>query len=246
MQVDGSLTHPTTQEMPTEILHLGQVPFADRAAMAYRGHCLHPPALHQRQESIAWFHAEQIPSSDAAISMLKNTAQTLTSLNLDWLYCAPRRLAPKDMMALDSWPAIYQQLFSCRFPHLRSFQWRNCVVPETQMPQGLYLLDHSRMTGPDYSSYPWPGRRLEQSLDLAGLEFMEAHPGLQCLAWPMDHFFAHTSPSADIATRVEAVVDNLGRTLTDLRVDTAYSGTGESNSEAVYCTNTGEWCLTNA
>lgn len=67
-------------------------------------------------------------------------------------------------------------------------------------------------------------------IGLKPLEFMEAHPRLKCLAWPMDHFFS-ASPRRDIAPRVQKVVDRLGWTLEDLRVDAEYKGSGEPHSE---------------
>lgn len=72
----------------------------------------------------------------------------------------------------------------------------------------------------------------EVVLGLKPLEFMEAHSNLQCLAWPMDQFFAHSKHS-DHDARVQKVIDTLGRTLLDLRVDTFYSGYGETQSIAV-------------
>lgn len=204
---------------------------------AYRGDWLDPDpkALELETSVSSTLQREQVPSSDAAMAMFRNAAQTLTSINLDWIYCAPPRFAPRDPTALQSWPRVYQELFSCRFPHLRSFQWRNCVVPETKMLEGLYLLDRSDLNTPNIMSSPADAT----TNDLAGLEFIEAHPGLSCLAWPVDHFFSHRPPAADVASRVQAVTDNLGRILVDLRVDTLYSGTGEANSEALICNDTG-------
>lgn len=210
-------------------MRIGHMPFAERAAQAYRGDWLDPDPdlLRMQQHSGSMSQRERMPSSDAAISMLLDTAQTLTSLNLDWVYCAPLQ---NDTATLGSWAAIYARLFSCRFPHLRSFQWRNCVVPETRMPKGLYLLDSA---ADEYASYS--ASTCVKSTDLAGLEFMEAHPNLLCLAWPMEHFFSHRSSSPDVVSRVRSVVHNLGRSLTDLRVDTPYSGMGETNSEVSVC-----------
>lgn len=179
----------------------------------YRGGWLDPdPSALELQEIHSRIkQRERLPSFDAAILMFTNASSTITSINLDWLLCAPHRFPSTDPTSM------YRALFRCRFPHLRNFQFRNCVVAETRMPEGLYLLDHS-----------------------GGLDFMEAHQGLLCLAWPMDQVFSHASPPGHVATRLEAVVDNLGRTLMDLRVDTAYSGTGEPNSEARFCKDPGK------
>jgi hypothetical protein len=61
---------------------------------------------------------------------------------------------------------------------------------------------------------------------------MEAHPKLHCLAWPMDHFFTF-APVCTVAVkdRIQTVIDRLGQTLVDLRIDCQYSGHGESLSD---------------
>lgn len=213
--------------------------FGERAIVACRGDWLDPDpeTLEREVSNLAIMQRERIPSSDAAISMFEKAASTLTSINLDWVYCAPARSAARNPTGHESWPMVYQKLFSCRFPHLRSFQWRNCVVAETKMPDGLYLLDSSNIATSSNAS-----RSASSAVgDLAGLEFMEAHPGLHCLAWPVDHFYSHAPSPPDVAERAQAVVDNLGRVLVDLRVDTLYSGTGERNSEYLHCRDTGLW-----
>ncbi|KAK4543472.1 hypothetical protein LTR36_005615 [Oleoguttula mirabilis] len=132
---------------------------------------------------------------------------------------------------------MFLRLFDLRFPHLRAFQLRNAVVPEAQLPHGLYLLDHSRVQFRNRSSGLVGDFDLvaEQRarLDTVCLDFMEAHSNLQCLAWPMDHFFSERRLAADIASRVDAVVDNLARTLVDLRVDTLYTGVCDPQTESV-------------
>ena len=109
---------------------------------------------------------------------------------------------------------MFQDLFALRFPNLRAFQLRNAVVIDTLLPPGLYLLDHTSI-GPRndvrvHANFQFDGL---PGLDLAGLEFMEAHPNLQCLGWPMDAFFSGKPINPDIAHRVQTVVDNLGRSL---------------------------------
>ncbi|KAM0717900.1 hypothetical protein Q7P37_006232 [Cladosporium fusiforme] len=74
---------------------------------------------------------------------------------------------------------------------------------------------------------------------LKPLEFIEAHPKLQCLAWPMSQFFSPT-PSADITPRVQNVISGLGRTLVDLRVDDAYDGGRE---DLGWRTHVGSVCI---
>jgi hypothetical protein len=66
---------------------------------------------------------------------------------------------------------------------------------------------------------------------------MEAHQSLICLSWPIDQFFSERGISLDISSRVQDVIDNLGRTLVDLRVDTMYSGVGETQTHSIECGN---------
>lgn len=177
---------------------------------------------------------ERISSFDAAMLMLRDTAATLTSLNLDWILNVPSSQSHGDASsAAIAWADWYLGLFCCRFPHLRALQLRNSVVADTLLPKDLYLLDRSRsMSGTNTKlNKALLGATSKDSLDLAGLQFMEAHPNLQCLGWPMDRFLSPTPTDAQYAERVEAVVENLGRTLVDLRVDTLYNGSGEPNSE---------------
>ena len=54
---------------------------------------------------------------------------------------------------------------------------------------------------------------------------MEAHPRLQCLAWPMHAFFDSKRPER--SERVRKIVQNLSRTLVELRVDAMYDASGE-------------------
>ena len=132
-----------------------------------------------------------------------------------------------------------------RFPNLKSFQLRNAVVPDTVLPPDLYLLDYSKSYDKDLSvewydddddgNDPYGEHGTISYLDLAGLEFMEAHPHLQCLAWPIDRFFSGQQMPSVVVRRVEDVVENLGRTLIDLRVDAMYNGIGEAQSESQNC-----------
>lgn len=67
-------------------------------------------------------------------------------------------------------------------------------------------------------------------MSLKPLEFIEAHPKLKCLAWPMDQFFA-PHPRHDIEGRVQMVISRLATMLVDLRVDACYCGMGEPHSD---------------
>jgi hypothetical protein len=122
--------------------------------------------------------------------------------------------------------------FELRFPHLRALQFRNAVVLETMHPQGLYLFDQARIPfHDDWEANMVLGHNYKERLDLGCLKFMEYHTNLQCLAWPMDGFFSDQPLRSDIADRVEAVINNLGRTLLDLRVDMLYIGQGERQTD---------------
>ncbi|KAK4495332.1 hypothetical protein PRZ48_013663 [Zasmidium cellare] len=251
---------PTTGDLslPSDVEELGFLSLHDRSVMAYRGQSIDcgPPDssetenayptmrrdnLLTRTRAYKAMQRETIPSSTAAIMMLRSAGSTLTSLTLDWvLSIPPLSWSPIATNRYLGWLSMYQNLFGCRFPHLRAFQFRNSVVPDTLLLPGFYLFDRSFRTTRETLGLPaWAREDKDDpemlSLELAGLEFMEAHPKLQCLAWPMDHFFAPGEMDSEIATRVQAVVENLGRTLTDLRVDSLYSGTGEPQSEAWVC-----------
>jgi hypothetical protein len=149
--------------------------------------------------------------------MLRSANRTLTSLNLDWvLTCFPE--------ATDTeYHALYRDLFKCRFPNLKAFQMRNCVVQETKLPSDIYLFSP-----------------LNSELGPGGLEFMEAHSNLRCLAWPIEHFFPHQAPSPSLGARIDSIISNLGRSLVDLRVDADYSRHGEPCSESTACSRPGE------
>lgn len=177
---------------------------------------------------------ERIPSAQVAINMLRNASATLTSLCLDWVLAMPNNLAvSRNVQKHVSWLELYADLFSLRFPNLRAFQYRNAVVPDTIIPPGLLLLDHAgQLTWRTNMSLP---DDIVNRLDLACLKFLEAHPNLQSLAWPMERFFSARPANPDIAHRVQTVIDNLGRTLVDLRVDTLYSPSGERQSENDHC-----------
>jgi len=74
-----------------------------------------------------------------ALHFLESAAGTLTSLNLDWLITRRTDNGAADD-ARDARTAFHQ-IFTLRFPCLRAFQLRNCVVKESALPDGLYLLD---------------------------------------------------------------------------------------------------------
>ena len=181
---------------------------------------------------------EKLPSSKVALALLSNATHTITSLTLDWVITMPAAFGHStDVQSQHMWTNTFVQLFSLRFPHLRAFQFRNAVVAETRLPQGLYLLDRTHVRFHDLrpsQDCDDSALRNEQNaqVDTICLNFMEAHPKLQCLAWPMDCFFSENPLTPDIARRVETVINNLGRTLVDLRVDALYRGNTDSQTES--------------
>jgi hypothetical protein len=177
------------------------------------------------------FRTDVPTAAQCANSMFSSMATTLTSLNLDWVMSKPdpRRMRRGDY---ERWIKWYADLFSMRFPHLKAFQYRNAVTHQSLLPDGLFLFDHSTIfTGNDFESRWVPGVHASPPFEigLKPLEFLEAHANLQCLAWPMDQFFSHIRRS-DIFERVRSVIDRLGQTLVDLRVDAFYSGFAEPHS----------------
>ncbi|KAF1964814.1 hypothetical protein BU23DRAFT_561617 [Bimuria novae-zelandiae CBS 107.79] len=136
------------------------------------------------------------------MTIIEKSWSTLTSLNLDWILWRQQGSSDDTQASSD-----LEQLSRLRFPNLRAFQLRNAVVPETGLPQGFFLLEDNF------------------------LGFMEAHTRIQCLAWPLDRFFSHHKPSAEVMSRARAVVAHLGNVLVDLRLDSFYSGNGEMNTD---------------
>ena len=99
------------------------------------------------------------------------------------------------------------------------------MTGNTNLPYGLYLLDESDFT------YDLTLDGLDLAIGLKPLEFMEAHADkLNCLAWPIAQFFSNKH-NPDISTRARSVIEKLGRSLVDLRVDEWYYRHPETNSE---------------
>ncbi|KAH7078816.1 hypothetical protein BKA63DRAFT_507182 [Paraphoma chrysanthemicola] len=143
------------------------------------------------------------PLSSASICpgpwLLEGSIPTLTSLNLDWILWRRSEDDPLD----NSSEALYR-LAALRFPNLRSFQIRNAVLPQTELPEDVFLLEDTF------------------------LDFMEYHHKIQCLAWPVDKVYGHAPPSIDVRYRSMKIVAHLASMLIDLRVDAQYAGQGEA------------------
>jgi len=140
------------------------------------------------------------------VTMLQLISSSLISLNIDWILM--NKGGELNSMTLCS------MLSRLRFPHLRAFQFRNTNVSDTQLPTSVYLLHPLFPEGP-------PEDKNDAKIDF--LEFMEAHPKLECLAWPMDRFYTHECVDSAEAERARVVVMELGRSLISLRVDAEYS-----------------------
>ena len=176
--------------------------------------------------SMTWSDARRERTSGASATMriLSSATATLTSLCFDWVITNKFHGYP------EAWTKTLIQLFSLRFPRLRTFQLRNATREMTQLPGGIFLL--SRCT---YGNL----HKLKQKKSNAGmmcLEFMEAHPRLRCLAWPISQFFSNEPMSAELDRRVQAVVKKLGENLVELRVD-EITGVDEGREEFSHADN---------
>lgn len=221
-------------ELPTEVVQAAEPMYKWRSILAYRE--LWPgPDLELSCEGNRifrqLFRVTQPTAGQCALPMFRNMASTLSSLTIDWALTPPkpRKMKPEDY---ENWIRWYVQLFKLRCPHLKSFQYRNAVASQTLLPEGLYLFDHSTIFTDNGFERQWvPGKYPTPPYDvgLGPLEFFEAHGNLQSLAWPMDQFFSPTR-STDISTRVRDVIERLGETLVDLRVDVLYTGAAEARS----------------
>jgi hypothetical protein len=134
--------------------------------------------------------------------LIQCSASTLTSLNLDWIHWRKKE-GETGIDHCSNSSLFLTSLSRLRFPHLRAFQIRNAVLPLTKLPDNVFLLEDTF------------------------LEFMEAHPKIQCLGWPMDKVCSHVKPSVDVQNRSRKLVAHLAMMLTDLRMDTQYANHGE-------------------
>ncbi|KAF2090228.1 hypothetical protein K490DRAFT_35015 [Saccharata proteae CBS 121410] len=151
--------------------------------------------------------------------LLHSARSTLVSLNLDWVIWTDDQIRkPADTLITET---LLKSLSRLHFPNLRAFQVRNAVTDQTKLPESLYLFGFEAIdtNGPTEPVF---------------LNFLETHPSLKCLAWPMDRFFHHSHRSAvcpEIAARIDIVIANMGRTLIDLRVDADFGGLFEEDDD---------------
>ncbi|KAF2997454.1 hypothetical protein E8E13_006593 [Curvularia kusanoi] len=135
--------------------------------------------------------------------LFHSSQSTLTRLDLDWVLWRQREY--DDMY--DGSKDFLQELAAMRFPHLVAFQMRNAVMPLTALPHDISLLEDTFLT------------------------FMEEHPKIKCLAWPLDKFYGHTRPSIETQGRCRRLIAHLAMILTDIRLDTYYIGSGEPKTD---------------
>ena len=163
--------------------------------------------------------ADTINPSDWTLikHLMTSSAATLTSLNFDWVFVHSNGPVTS---RFESGANMFFQLFQLRFPNLKAFQVRNAAIAsETNLPFGLYLLDICEGDlDPDQSFPP----------NLC-LDFMEAHPRLECLAWPMDRFYQPTEQC--LPEKSVAITAKLAMTLRHLRVDHYFSPFGEPQTD---------------
>lgn len=176
---------------------------------------------------------QQVLQSDNTIGVITHwNASTLRSITLDWIL--------SDFGEDGEWMQYQhlEHLSQLHFPHLRALQLRNAVTKKTLLADHIYLLQPFTYVTPRWPRVSNWGRTIESvplpcyRVDM--LSFMERHPNLECLAWPMDRFYAapvRGEEDKSIRDRAANVVANLGRTLTSLRVDHFYTPEGEAQSD---------------
>lgn len=135
-------------QLPNELLHTMVLAHKERSLLSYQDSW---PDMKEVLEGPGAAMGKQLfrmtvpTAAESSMQMFRLVAPTLTSLNLDWLLTVPS-FSPEspDTLRLLGW---YCELFDLRFPNLRSFQYRNAVVPETAFPAGVYLLDQCHAMG---------------------------------------------------------------------------------------------------
>ncbi|KAF9699227.1 hypothetical protein EKO04_003044 [Ascochyta lentis] len=139
------------------------------------------------------------PTVQPMLWLFQFSQSTLTRLDLDWILWRQRERDD----AHDGSSEFLANLSNMRFPNLVALQMRNAVLPLTRLPPDVFLLEDTF------------------------LGFLEAHPKIKCLAWPLDKFYSHVRPSVTVQSRCRKLIAHLAMVLTDLRLDTYYAGNGE-------------------
>jgi hypothetical protein len=159
------------------------------------------PDIQEYVENLPADLTRRVPSIPMAPMhwLLQSAQSTLTRLDLDWILWHQREHNDE----YDTSSEFLHDIAKLRFPHLVAFQMRNAVLPLTKLPSDVFLLEDTFLT------------------------FLEQHPKIKCLAWPLDKFYSHMRPSVEIQTRCRNLIAHLAMVLTDLRLDTYYAGNGE-------------------
>ena len=105
------------------------------------------------------------------------------------------------------------------------------MVLETLLPSHFYLLDSASLSIEEAGvvsngELALLAAQLDRLRNLC-IEFLESHPRLRCLAWPLEQFFGEQRVSPSIRSRIDTIIATLGRTLVDLRVDATFTSDGE-------------------
>ncbi|KAI9749440.1 MAG: Molybdopterin synthase catalytic subunit [Chaenotheca gracillima] len=96
------------------------------------------------------------------------------------------------------------------FPRLRSLQVRNAVMSATRFALGTQLFAPNSIF----------------------FDFIKRHRHIESLAWPLQHFFPPGEERRSSGqTEIDEVIEDLGQSLTHLRVDTTISFIGEPETD---------------
>lgn len=172
------------------------------------------------------------------VRWLARNCCNLTHLNIDWLILRRPDITPaltlSTMAATTSDRFLFADLSKLRIETLRSFQLRNAIALNSILPPDVFLLTPTNFTDDSTGSNV-------HRIDFLG--FLEAHPKLTCLAWPMDAIvreplldLPHSKAkerveSAQLAKRMQVVLNRLGSHLDTLRLDVRYQHKGEPHSQ---------------
>ena len=123
--------------------------------------------------------------------VLTGQSETLTSITFDWLL---------------NGRAVVEALTLTRpqFPRLKALQIRNAVDP----PAELELSSSSAALHP-----------VCYLLGPVWLDFLQRHPNLECLAWPMEYFLPGVTQSRTLGDDGREVIKTLSHRLRSLRID---------------------------
>ncbi|KAF2626974.1 hypothetical protein BU25DRAFT_76033 [Macroventuria anomochaeta] len=114
-----------------------------------------------------------LPSMRPMQWLFQFSQSTLTRLDLDWILWRQQEHNDK----VDGSSEFLKDLTVTRLPHLIAFQIRNAVLPMIKLPNDVSHLEDTFLT------------------------FLEEHPKIECLAWPLDKFYNYIRPSLETQNR---------------------------------------------